>query len=91
MLEKFSLDAMVSELEQQAPTFYAILNMCVDVKRRTRPVRRTFRPSVSAIVGVCASILLRNKNQRMNALQHLVSLTLHLGHAGKQVDYSLAI
>ena len=40
----------------------------------------------SAVVGVCASVLLRHKNQRMNLLQHILSLILHRGHAGKQVN-----
>ena len=40
-----------------------------------------FRVSNDATMGVCAAILLRHKNQHMNALQHIVSLILHRGHA----------
>ena len=83
---------MTEELQSRAPTFYAILNICAAVKRQIRSTtggqkKRTYRPSTTAVIGVCASIFLHNCNQQMNALQHLVSLILHGGHAGKQVRY----
>ncbi len=48
-------------------------------------LRRSNRPSSSAVVGVCAAILLRHKNTHMNLLQKVVSLLLNGGHASKQV------
>ena len=33
-------------------------------------VRKTTRPSINAIVGVCSAIILRNRNMRMNLLHH---------------------
>ncbi len=77
--------------EEPSAYFVRLLKVCVEVKRRERPskktrlTKRTYRPSNSAVLGVCASILLRHKNQQMNVLQRVVSLILHRGHAGKQV------
>ncbi len=91
VLQEFSWDQVVEELKNRAPTLHTFLNGCVDVKRRERPskkarrAKKAYRPSNSAVLGVCASILLRHKNQQMNVLQCLVSLILHRGHAGKQV------
>ncbi len=56
-LQKLSWDGWV-ELESRAPTFHAILKMCVEVKRRIRPSKhprqpkRTYRPSNSSVPGV---------------------------------------
>ena len=41
--------------------------------------------------GLCASVLLWHKNQRMNLLQHILSLILHRGHAEKQVNVTFKI
>lgn len=85
-LEKFKWDDVVNELKVRAPTLHAILHMCVDVKRRKRTAKRSYRSSNVAVMGVCASVVLRHKNQHMNVLQHIISLLLHRGHAGKQVN-----
>lgn len=60
------------------------------MKRKLRDTRSKIA-TPSAIVAVCAAILLRYKNQRMNMLQHMVSLILHRGHAGKQVQMSITL
>ena len=87
-LENFRWEDLATELKTRAPTLHSFLNMCVDVKRRKRPFKKTYRPSNVAVMVVCASVLLRHKNQHMNTLQHIefVSLLLHRGHAGKQVN-----
>ena len=90
-LHVFSWDQVSEELKCRAPTLHALLSMCVNVKRRVRPSKNSgsvpcsHKPSNSTVLGVCASILLRHRNQCMNTLQRLVSLVLHRGHAGKQV------
>ena len=83
-LEKFRWDDL-AELKSRAPVLHEFLSMYVDVKRRQRSFKKTHRTTNAAVMGVCASLLLRHKNQHMNALQHIVSLILHRGHAGKQV------
>lgn len=95
---KFSWDVLAEELQRVTPTLYTILKGCVDVKRRqpqksatskkqkSPRTSKTNRPSNTAVLGVCASILLRHKNVHMNTLQRLVSLILHSGHSSKQVS-----
>ena len=83
-LESFSWEKLCMELQSSAPTFYQVLHGCVNVKRRQRATK-THHPSNSAILGVCAALLLRHRNQNMNLLQRIISLILHSGHAAKQV------
>jgi len=45
----------------------------------------SYRPSNSAILGVCAALLLRHRNHNMNVVQRIISIILHGGHAAKQV------
>lgn len=88
-ISEFSWEALAEELERVTPTLYAILKGCVSVKRRQRNSPETARqrkqPSDNAVLGVCASILLRHKNVHMNTLQRIISLVLHSGHSAKQV------
>ena len=51
--------------------------------------KATKRPISMAIIGVCAAIILRNKNMNMNLVQHIISLILNTGHASKQVSLLL--
>ena len=89
-LERFKWDDVVAELTARAPTLHSVLKMCVEVKRRARrPHKRSYRNSDVAVMGVCASVILRHKNHHMNALQNIISLLLHRGHAGKQVIHML--
>ena len=75
----------MAELEKRAPVLHKLLSACVDARRRKRPFKSTYRSSNAAAIGISAAILLRHRNQHMNALQHIISLILHCGHAGKQV------
>ena len=77
----------MAELETKAPTLHSLLKMCIDVKRRQSSSRkRSHRTRNASVMGVCASIILRHKNQHMNAMQSIISLLLHRGHAGKHVS-----
>ena len=87
-VKSFSWGILLSELDTFAPTFTKVLRGIVQVKRRVRIAnkgRKSWRPSEEAVVGVCAAIMLRNRNVHMNLLQRIVSLILHNGHASKQV------
>lgn len=85
-LKTFNWDRLVADLEKTAPTFHSFLSSCTEVKRRNRKVKtRSSRPSNVAVLGICASILLRHKNHNLNLIQKIVSLILHRGHAAKQV------
>ena len=78
-------------LHLKAPTLHRVLMGCVSVHRRERAGkgkgRRVRHPHGYAALGICAAILLRNRNQHLNLVQRLISLILHSGHAGKQVCF----
>ena len=62
---------------------------CVRVcKERTRKKGGGIRPKDSAVLGICAALLLRHRNHHLNLVQRIMSLILHCGHAGKQVRFS---
>lgn len=82
-LQRFDWNVVSDELQRRAPVLHKMLKVCVDVMRKKRPAMA--RVSNDATMGVCVAILLHHKNQHINALQHLISLILHHGHAGKQV------
>ena len=93
IVSSFSWELLVKEIEVNAPTLLSLLHACVDVKRRQRkhksvPSSRKNKsriPSNTAIIGVCAGIILRNANHHMNLVQRLVSLILDNNHSSKQV------
>ena len=87
-LSTFTWDQLAEELEEKAPTFYAMLMAFVSVKRRKRT--KTRRPnsrcvSDTTVLGVCAGILLRHSNHHMNLVQRIIALILHSGHSAKEV------
>ncbi len=86
-VKRFSWNLLAKELESKAPTLYGVLSVCVDVRRRKRKRKTTKQKSSSntAMLGVCAAILLRHRNQKMNLLQRIITLIFHSGHASKQV------
>lgn len=90
---KFSWESITEELQKHAPILLKLLNGCIDVKRRKRKVKNPGknRPKIDSIVGLCASIILRNKSSRMNLLQRILSVILYYGHASKQVNNVLGI
>ena len=89
----FSWELLVKEIEANAPTLLSLLCVCVDVQRRQRKRKsvsslrksKSRIPSNTAIIGVCAGIILRNANHHMNLVQQLISLILDNGHSSKQV------
>ena len=84
-LSKFSWKALSAELESISPTLYGFLKGCVQVKRKATKAMKSIKPADVAVLGVCACILLRHRNTRMNAMQRAISLVLHRGHSSKQV------
>ena len=95
IVSSFSWELLVEEVEAKAPTLLAILHACVDVRRRHRKHKsvqsskkktKSRLPSNTAVLGVCAGIILRHANHHMNLVQRLVSLILDNGHSSKQVS-----
>ena len=87
-LNSFTWEKLSSELSAKAPTLYAVLDACVNVKRRGKvtPESKSRHSSRHAVLGMCAAIILRNRHHHMNLVQRIVSLILHGGHSAKQVS-----
>ena len=85
--ESFVWESLHSENRENAPNLFEVLESCVNVKRRNRAGKRkkNHKPSNITMFGVCAAIILRHRNHKMNFLQKFVSLALHTGHCSKQV------
>ena len=87
-LENLSWEKLNAELRLTAPTFHRILEGCVKIRRRkqvTDRARKARPPRNSAVLGVCAALLLRHRNRNLNLVQRIISLILHSGHSGKKV------
>ena len=85
-LQNFSWDSLLDELQVAAPTLLHLLKSGTTVKRSPSQQRsKTYRSSDTAIVGLCAAILLRHRNVTMNLVQRLISITLFCNHVPKQV------
>ena len=77
-LENFTWKTVWLELEQNAPTFLVLL---VGLLPGSKQQLDSVRPALC----MCASILLKLTNQKVDLVQTVVSLVLKAGHATKQV------
>ena len=78
-LEHFSWETIWTELQQNTPTLLDILKELIPTSKRERDI---FHPALC----MCASILLKLNNQKVNLIQSAISLILKAGHATKQVS-----
>lgn len=87
-LATFQWSKFINELEEYAPSLLNILRGCILNKRslKTAPLRQP-KYNEDAIIGICAAILLRYRNQRLNLIQRIVSILLYCSHAPKTVSY----
>ena len=78
-------------LEKAAPISLSLFKHCAHAKRRVRKCKgRSGRsihhlPDEETAIGMCFAILLCARSQRMNLVQHLLSMLLYGSHAPKQV------
>lgn len=79
-LKTFSWSNLSSELHNRAPVFVAILEASVKRPRHQHPESVSQRS-----IGLAAAVLLHERNQFMCAVQSVISLLLHAGHAAKMV------
>ena len=79
-LEHFTWEAVWAELQQTAPTLMALL-------LRMTPAARHADEGVRPALCLCASILLKLRNNKVNLVQSVISLVLKAGHATKQVQH----
>ena len=94
----FSWESVVKDLQTHAPTLHKLMKGMVQVKRKcTKETDKQHSKanasrhlSTDAVMGVCASILLRHRNQHINLFQKVdnVSIILNSGHASAQYGIS---
>ena len=72
-------DAVLDDVKKNAPVLHACLLECSKTCANQR--------SQKIAIGICASILCRNRNEKINLIQKLFSLCLYAGRASKQVRY----
>jgi len=80
-MQNFSLDLILQELHVHAPSFPCLLHSITSTK--------TDRDNQKAIIGMCASILLKHRYIRMSSVQKILSIILYAGHTSKQVNVIL--
>lgn len=92
-LQKFSWEALATEVKETAPNLFGILDgsLQVQVTPSQQKGRKSRRVNKTAILGLCTAILCRYRNQSMNLVQRLVSLILYKGGASKQVGLRHAV
>ena len=76
-LENFTWETVWSELEQKAPTLTEILHGLA-------PTSKQGSEHIKPALSVCASILLKLRNDKVNLVQSVISLVMKAGHASKQ-------
>lgn len=76
-LNDFTWDKLHCELACNAPVLHTIL--------QESTITETPRPNRKAVVGMCASLLLKHRCCKMSLVQKIMSLILYSGHSGKQV------
>ena len=87
VLQSFDWKDLIHELEKHAPMFLSLLKGCIAPKKSSKSAsRRQPKYSEDAIVGMCAAIILRYRNQRLNLIQRILSVILYCGHSAKLVS-----
>ena len=76
-LKDFNWNMLLSELSKYAPLLNSFLSSATTTK--------TPRPNTDAVIGMCAAILLHNRNRKLNLVQKIHSLILYAGHTSKKV------
>ena len=87
-LKHFQWNAVLKEWMKEAPTFYKVLKsiaMPPTISRNQRK-KRLLKP----IIGCAGAVLLKGRNSRLSAVQHLVGLSLFLGQTRKKVSYCIS-
>ena len=80
-LELFSWGRVWLELQTHAPLLVDVLLQLLP------PSKRTTEDAIHPALCICASILLKLRNNKVNLVQAMVAVILKAGHATKQVHF----
>ncbi len=83
-LENFTWRTVWAELQQSAPTLLKVLQEALPRQKRESEAAKP-------VICMCASLLLKFRNPRVNVVQAVISLILQAGHASKEVRLMLVI
>ncbi len=98
--QQFQLSSVILEMKEHAPNTLSLLRSCLagcrnskatNMSRKGRTKSRVIEPD--RVVAISCAILLRGRSQRMNLLQHIVSIILFCGariKASKLAKYYVA-
>lgn len=78
-LKGFAWEMLLNELSKFAPVLKSLLSSATST--------RVHHSSTDAVIGMCAAILIKHRNSRMNLVQKINSLILYAGHSSKQVQF----
>lgn len=82
-LKHFQWNAVLKEWMKEAPTFYKVLKSIAMPPTLSRNQRK--KQLLKPIIGCAGAVLLKGRNSRLSAVQHLVGLSLFLGRTRKKV------
>ena len=88
-LKHFKWNSVLKEWKKESPTFYRILKTIVAPPTISR--NQTKEHLLKPIIGSAGAILLKRRNPRLSAVQHLVGLSLFLGRTRKKVKCCLHV
>lgn len=84
VVQSFKWQVLINELKENVPTLYNILACCAR-KKPMKQGKKSYRVKDEVVIGICASVLLRHRNCKLNLIQRIVSMILYSNHAGKMV------
>lgn len=82
-IASFTWDAIVSEWQQRAPTFYTVLMAAADKNWTRKAV--SLSPKCVPAIGMAGAIVMKSRNKQLSAVQTMISLVLNAGHVSSQV------
>ena len=86
-LKHFQWNAVLKEWMKEAPTFYKVLKSIAMPPTISRNQRKKQLLMLKPIIGCAGAVLLKGRNSRLSAVQHLVGLSLFLGRTRRKVSY----
>ena len=81
----FRWNSVAQELQQKAPSFFAFLSVVITRHHQRNRHKGITLESCYPALCTAAAILLKQMNDKMNALQQLIGIFLFHGNASKQV------
>jgi len=78
VLSQFTWDVVIREMQTYAPVLLSLMYACTETK--------TSRYNREATIGICVSVLLKYRFNKMCLVQKLIALILYAGHSAKSVS-----